>query len=204
MAVPELRPEATGLLLVDLQNDFLHPEGAYGRAGQSAPEITALPGRLAPLAAALRKAGGWIVSTQFTLVPGRGGAPFISAHLKELRPFLGKGDFCPGAWGHQLVEALQPADLAVEKVAYSAFYMTRLEWVLRRAGIATLIVGGIVTNGGVASTVRDAHVRDLQTIVLSDGCAAFRPEVHEAALADLATVATIVPCAEMLDALVRR
>ena len=204
MAVPELRPEATGLLLVDLQNDFLHPEGAYGRAGQSAPEITALPGRLAPLAAALRKAGGWIVSTQFTLVPGRGGAPFISAHLKELRPFLGKGDFCPGAWGHQLVEALQPADLSVEKVAYSAFYMTRLEWVLRRAGIETLIVGGIVTNGGVASTVRDAHVRDLKTIVLSDGCAAFRPEVHDAALADLATVATIVPCAEMLDALVRR
>ncbi len=198
MAVPELRPEATGLLLVDLQNDFLHPEGAYGRAGQSAPEIAALPGRLAPLAAALRAAGGWIVSTQFTLVPGRGGEPFISAHLKELRPFLGKGDFCPGAWGHQLVEALQPADLTVEKVAYSAFYMTRLEWVLRRAGIETLIVGGIVTNGGVASTVRDAHVRDLRTIVLSDGCAAFRPEVHEAALADLATVATVVSCAEAL------
>lgn len=203
MAVSELRPEATGLLLVDLQNDFLHPEGAYGRAGQSAPEIAALPGRLAPLAAALRAAGGWIVSTLFTLVPGRGGEPFISAHLKELRPFLGKGDFCPGAWGHQLVDALQPADLTVEKVAYSAFYMTRLEWVLRRAGIETLIVGGIVTNGGVASTVRDAHVRDLRTIVLADGCAAFRPEVHEAALADLATVATILPCTEMLEALKR-
>jgi len=198
MTIHDLRPEATGLLLVDLQNDFLHPEGAYGRAGQTAPEIAALPGRLAPLAAALRAAGGWIVSTQFTLVPGRGGEPFISAHLKELRPFLGKGDFRPGAWGHGLVEDLQPADLTVEKVAYSAFYMTRLEWVLRRAGIETLIVGGIVTNGGVASTVRDAHVRDLRTVVLSDGCAAFRPEAHEAALADLATVATVVPCAEAL------
>lgn len=196
MAVSDLRPEATGLLLVDLQNDFLHPEGAYGRAGQSAPEIAALPGRLAPLAAALRAAGGWIVSTQFTLVPGRAGEPFISAHLKELRPFLGKGDFCPGAWGHQLVDELQPAELTVEKVAYSAFYMTRLEWVLRRAGIETLIVGGIVTNGGVASTVRDAHVRDLRTIVLADGCAAFRPEVHAAALADLATVSQVVTCTE--------
>ena len=203
MGVSELRPEATGLLLVDLQNDFLHPEGAYGRAGQSAPEIAALPGRLAPLAATLRAAGGWIVSTLFTLVPGRDGEPFISAHLKELRPFLGKGDFCPGAWGHQLVDALQPADLTVEKVAYSAFYMTRLEWVLRRAGIETLIVGGIVTNGGVASTVRDAHVRDLRTIVLADGCAAFRPEVHEAALADLATVSQIATCAEVLGKLQR-
>ena len=198
MAILDLRPEATGLLLVDLQNDFLHPEGAYGRAGQTAPEIAALPGRLAPLAAALRAAGGWIVSTHFTLVPGRGGAPFIAAHLKELRPFLGKGDFRPGAWGHQLVEELQPADLTVEKVAYSAFYMTRLEWVLRRAGIETLIVGGIVTNGGVASTVRDAHVRDLRTLVLGDGCAAFRPEAHAAALADLSTVATVLSCAEAL------
>ncbi len=203
MAVPDLRPESTGLLLVDLQNDFLHPEGAYGRAGQSAPEIAALPGRLAPLAAALRAAGGWIVSTLFTLVPGRDGKPFISAHLKELRPFLGKGDFCPGAWGHQVVDELQPADLTVEKVAYSAFYMTRLEWVLHRAGIETLIVGGIVTNGGVASTVRDAHVRDLRTIVLADGCAAFRPEAHEAALADLATVSQIATCAEVLGKLQR-
>ena len=203
MAIQDLRPETTGLLLVDLQNDFLHPEGAYGRAGQSTTEIADLPGRLAPLAAALRRAGGWIVSTQFTLVPGRDGEPFISAHLKELRPFLGKGDFCPGTWGHQLVEDLLPADLTVEKVAYSAFYMTRLEWVLRRAGIETLIVGGIVTNGGVASTVRDAHVRDLRTIVLADGCAAFRPEVHDAALADLATVAQVATCAEVLGKLRR-
>ena len=25
----------TALMLVDMQNDFLHPKGAYGRAGQS-------------------------------------------------------------------------------------------------------------------------------------------------------------------------
>jgi len=201
MAVSDLRPEATGLLLVDLQNDFLHPEGAYGRAGQSAPEIAALPGRLAPLAAALRAAGGWIVSTQFTLVPGRAGEPFISAHLKELRPFLGKGDFCPGAWGHQLVDELQPAELTVEKVAYSAFYMTRLEWVLRRAGIETLIVGGIVTNGGVASTVRDAHVRDFETVVLEDGCAAFDDVVHRATIDSLASISAITTCAGLATAL---
>jgi len=198
MALQDFRPESTGLLLVDLQNDFLHPEGAYGRAGQSAPEIAALPGRLALLAAALRAAGGWIVSTLFTLVPGRNDEPFISAHLKELRPFLGEGDFCPGAWGHQLVEELQPADLTVEKVAYSAFYMTRLEWLLKRAGITDLIVGGIVTNGGVASTVRDAHVRDLHCTVLSDGCAAFSRAAHDSAIADLATVSRIATCAEAL------
>ncbi len=189
-------PAATALVLVDLQNDFLHPDGAYGRAGQGAEAIAALPARLRPLADAMRAAGGWIVSTHFTLVPGKGGAPLISEHLKRLRPFLGPGDFAPGTWGHRLVDELHPADLAVEKVAYSAFYMSRLEFVLRRAGIDTLVVGGIVTNGGVASTVREAHVRDLATVVLSDGCAAFRAEVHETAIGDLSTVSAVMTCAE--------
>ncbi|WP_349360902.1 cysteine hydrolase [Stappia sp.] len=196
MHAEPLDPTRTGLLIVDLQNDFLHPDGAYARGGQSSADIAALPERVLPVANALRKAGGWIVSTQFTLVPGKGGAPFISPHLKELRPFLRQGDFCPGQWGHQLVDALQPADLTVEKVAYSAFYMTRMEWVLRKAGIDTLFVCGIVTNGGVASTVRDAHVRDLSTYVLSDGCAAFSRETHERALGDLGTVARVVTCDE--------
>jgi nicotinamidase-related amidase len=184
-----------------MQNDFLHPEGAYGRAGQTSAAIAALPPRLKSVAAAMRAAGGWIVSTHFTLVPGRDGAPFISAHLKRLRPFLGKGDFAPGSFGQALIDELQPADLAVEKVAFSAFYMSRLEWVLRRAGIETLIFGGIVTNGGVASTVRDAHVRDFPCLVLSDGCAAFSAEAHDASIASLSTIARIATCDEVAAAL---
>ena len=191
-------PGSTALVLVDLQNDFLHARGAYGRAGQKSAAIAALPARLLPLARALRQAGGWIVSTHFTLVPGKGGEPFILDHLRKLRPFLAKGDFLPGGWGHALVDELQPADIGIEKVAYSAFYMSRMEFALRRAGIETLITGGIVTNGGVASTVRDAQVRDFQTVVLSDGCAAFKAQVHETAIADLATVSTVLTCVEAL------
>ncbi|HEX8164956.1 MAG TPA: cysteine hydrolase [Beijerinckiaceae bacterium] len=187
----------TALLLVDLQNDFLHPDGAYGRAGQTAPEIAALPARLKPLADRVRAHGGWIVATLFTLVPVKG-EPLISPHLKELRPFLKRGDFEPGAWGHRLVEALEPADVVIEKIAYSAFYMTRLEWVLRRCEVRRLIVAGIVTNGGVASTVRDAHVRDFDVTVLSDGCAAFSPEVHETAIAALRPVCRVATIAEAM------
>jgi len=190
------KPHGLALMLIDLQNDFLHPEGAYGRAGQKSGNIAQLPSRLTPLADLIRKKGGWIVSTQFTLVPGKKEEPFILEHLKQLRPFLGKGDFAPGSWGHQLVEELQPADLSVEKVAYSAFYMSRLEWVLRRAGIENLLFAGIVTNGGVASTVRDAHVRDFHTLVLKDGCAAFSEEVHQSALSDLSTVSNLINCEE--------
>lgn len=193
-----MNPGTTALLIVDLQNDFLHPEGAYGRAGQTAPAIAALPARLAPLARALRARGGVVVSTQFTLVPGRGGAPIIAPHLARLRPFLGRGDFEPGAWGHRLVDALQPADFTVEKIAYSAFHMTRLDWVLRKAGVETLLVCGIVTNGGVASTLRDAHVREFHTVLLTDGCAAFSAAAHDAAIASLATVSETATVAEAL------
>src|SRR5580693_3103972 len=146
----------TALLLVDLQNDFLHEKGAYGRAGQGSAAIAALPAKLKSLADLVRSRGGVVIATTFTLVPGRGGEPIISPHLKALRPFLKRGDFAPGSWGQQLVDELAPADCAVEKIAYSAFYMTRLEWILRRVGIDKLYVSGLVTNGGITSTVRDA------------------------------------------------
>ncbi len=194
-------PRRLGLLVVDLQNDFVHPDGAYARGGRSSAAIAALPARVAPVARAVRSAGGLVVSTLFTLVPGRGGAPMISPHLAALRPFLGPGDFAPGSWGQAMVDEIGPADLSVEKVAYSAFHATRLEWVLRKAGIDRLLVAGIVTNGGVASTVRAAHVRDVDCAVLSDGCAAFSEAAHEAALADLGSVAAIATCDAAIAAL---
>lgn len=191
-------PARTALLTIDLQNDFLHADGAYGRAGQGADSILDLPARIAPLRDALRNKGGTYVSAQFTLVPGPGGAPLIAPHLKKLRPFLTKGDFAPGGFGHSLVDALAPADYTVEKVNYSAFFQTRLEYILRALAIDTLIIGGIVTNGGVASTVRDAHLREIHTIVISDGCAAFKDDVHDATLISLGSVSDVVTCAEAL------
>ncbi len=55
---------------------------------------------------------------------------------------------------------------------------------------------GIVTNGGVASTVRDAHVREFHCTVLDDGCAAFSDEVHRAAIEGLRPVARIMSVAD--------
>lgn len=191
----------TALLLCDLQNDFIHPEGAYGRAGQASPAIAALPARLKPLAEAVRTEGGWIASTHFTLVPGKGGEPFIPEHLRELRPFLGRGDFAPGSWGHALVDDLAPSDLAVEKLGYDAFWNSRLEWVLRKAGVRRLLVAGIVTNGGVASTVRGAHVREFEVTLLEDGCAAFSDALHRAAVEGLRPVAAVTTVAQALASL---
>ena len=190
----------TALILGDLQNDFLHPDGAYGRAGQSDPAIAALPARLTPLVRLARERGILIVATLFTLVPGRGGEPIISPHLKSLRPFLKKGDFAPGSWGQGVIEPLAPADVTIEKIAYSAFHASRLEWVLRKCNIEQLYFTGIVTNGGVASTVRDAHVREFHCTVIQDGCAAFGDRVHDAAIEGLRPVAKVITVADAVAA----
>ncbi len=199
----DIDPVSAALLLIDTQNDTLHPDGAFGRAGQLAPEAASLAQRLKPTVDLVRSAGGWIISTLFTLVSDRSGEPFITDTMRSMRPFLRKGDFVPGTWGHRLVEPLAPADITVEKIAFSGFYMTRLEWVLHQARIKTLVIAGCSTNGSISSTARDAHLRDFQIIVLDDGCIAFPAEAHRAAINDLMAIAT-VRSSKDLPALLKR
>jgi len=194
-----LNPEKTALLLIDMQNDFLHPDGAYGQGGQSSPLMDPLPAKLKGVASAIRSAGGWVVSSHFTILTGKGGEPFIAPHLKSIRPFLGRGHFESGAWGHDVIEALKPVDMKVEKVAYSAFHQSRLQYALEKAEVDTLVIGGIVTNGGVASTVRAAHVLGYHTLVLDDGCAAFSQQAHDAAIASLSTISPVMSSGALIE-----
>lgn len=192
----------TALVIIDLQNDFLDPKGAYARGGDTNPPALLLPARVAEVARSLKAKGGMVVASQFTLWPDASGEPMVSPHLKALRPYLQKGDFAPGSWGQANVDALAGlVDVSVCKVAYSAFFNTQLDWVLRRAGIESVAVCGIVTNGGVASTVRDAHMRDYRTLVLADGCAAFGEERHQTSLADMRNVAEVTDCAAFIRSL---
>ena len=73
-----------------------------------------------------------------------------------------------------------------------------MEHVLQGLGIDTLVVAGIVTNGGVASTVRDAHMRGYRIILLTDGCGAFKSDVHDATLVSLGSVVEQETCADFL------
>ncbi len=192
----------TALIIVDLQNDFLSPQGAYARGNTVSAEALLLPARVAPVAQALKAQGGYVAASQFTLWPDAKGEPMVSPHLLEKRPFLRKGDFAPGSVGQANVPELNDCvDLVVCKVAYSAFFNTQLDWVLRKADIETVVVCGIVTNGGVASTARDAHLRDYNVVVLSDGCAAFSDALHQASLADLASIGKVTTCSEFVSSL---
>lgn len=194
-----LDPKTTALVLIDLQNDAMHPKGAYGRAGLTSDLVNALPGRLAPLAEALRKRDGWIVATHMTILEGKKGEPLLSEHMRQLRPFLKRGDFQQGSWGHKMVEELGEADLHIDKFAFSAFYMTALEWMLRHIKVDTVLIAGLTTPVSIATTLRDAVLRDFKGIVLSDGVAAFEPKQHRSALAELANIAPVKTCAAVRE-----
>jgi ureidoacrylate peracid hydrolase len=184
----------SALLLIDLQNDFLHPRGAYARGGASASQLAALPQKIPALVQWARAQHIPVVASRFTLWPGANGEPLIAPALARLRPFLRRGDFTAGGWGHSVIDQLGVPEFCVDKVAYSAFHQTQLDWVLRKRGVEHLVIAGIVTNGGVASTARDAHVHEYRVTVLSDACAAFTPQAHETSLADMAQIATVTTC----------
>jgi nicotinamidase-related amidase len=86
-----------------------------------------------------------------------------------------------GTPGACFVDELKPlaGDHIVWKRRSNAFYSSDLELMLRRWGVDTVIITGVVTNGCVANTIRGAQERDLHVIVLSDCCAAMMPEDDE-------------------------
>lgn len=73
-------------------------------------------------------------------------------------------------------------EMVFTKTSASAFNSTDLDDVLRRMGIHTIILTGIVTDGCVELTARDAADRGYDVTLVSDGCSAGRRSTHEAAL----------------------
>jgi nicotinamidase-related amidase len=64
--------------------------------------------------------------------------------------------------------APRPGDYYIRKHAYSGFYATRLEPLLRNLGVASLVVVGIRLDGCLGATLMDAHHRNFQSILLRD------------------------------------
>lgn len=88
----------------------------------------------------------------------------------------------PGSTERALWPALepQPDDLVLDKQTLSPFNGTAVDQYLRNMGIENLIVAGVLTNGAVETTARNAGDRGFNAIVVEDACAALSPEDHEA------------------------
>ncbi len=83
----------------DLQNDFASWRVASGRGGAKAVHVSAIVPRARIAADAVRSAGGVVIGTIFTLVPGRDGKAADRAAPEEDASFPRQRDFHSGRWG---------------------------------------------------------------------------------------------------------
>jgi len=179
------------LLVIDMQNGFLHPEGSVTRNDQPMFEVERVVAETVNLVAEARTAGLPVVYTQHVFRPDYFDVP---ARLRS-RDLFTEGDeaLVKGSWDAAVADELKPLDTEalVEKNRYDAFLYTDLELVLRTLGVGRLLVCGVATNVCVESTVRSAEQRDFEVTVASD-CTSGPADYHHAALASMTYIAEVV------------
>ena len=178
-------PDATALLVIDMQNGFCHPSGSFAQLGLDVSMCAAAIPGCKSLVSAARAADVPVVFTRYVYRPDyRDGGVLVH----DLMPALASAkSLAAGTWDAALVDELQPgaADFVVDKNRYSAFYGTGLEPILTSLGVRRLVICGVTTNMCVETTARDASQRDYHTFVVSDATGELDRARHETALATL-------------------
>jgi ureidoacrylate peracid hydrolase len=178
-----LDPKSTALLVVDMQNAFVHPKGFahVEKAEGIVPNINRL-------AAALRDAGGTVIWIRVSVADsGRGAwAMYFDHFTPEDERENWRAQLMPGHFSHEFCAGLdiRAADWIVDKDRFSAFIQdaSPLEERLRDASIDTVLVTGTLTNCCCESTARDAMMRDFRTLMIADANAAKTDADHIAGL----------------------
>ncbi|MGF1497129.1 MAG: cysteine hydrolase family protein [Elainellaceae cyanobacterium] len=176
------------LLVVDMQNDFCHPDGWLAHIGV---DVSPARGAIAPLQSlipALRAAQIPIIWVNWGNRPD---LLNISAGLRHVYNPTGKGvglgDPLPkngapvltkGSWAAAVVDELEqrPEDIYVDKYRMSGFWDTPLDSILRNLGRTTLFFGGVNADQCVMATLQDANFLGYDCILLRDGTATTSPD----------------------------
>ncbi len=118
-----------------------------------------------------------------------------------LAPLYDAGYLRLGSKGTEvhLAVAPQEGDLDIVKNRVGAFWGTRLDMILRSKGIDRLYVSGVSTTYAVSSTVREAHDRDLDIVIIEDACAAVSQSEHEAVIAALRPLAGTITTSDAVE-----
>ena len=69
-------------------------------------------------------------------------------------------------------------DAIIGKTRYSAFFAAELDNLLRKAGVADLIIIGVLTNCCCETTAPDAFVRDYRVFFVRDATATATEDLH--------------------------
>lgn len=172
--MPEVLPQQSALVIIDLANDFVFPGGVIADAGGPAYQVRAqaiLP-NLRRLVAAAREAGVLVVYATDAHTPA-------DSELAKWPPHAMKGTH----WA-EVVPDLRPApgDLVIEKTTYSPFVSTGIEAELSRRGIRRLYITGLHTDCCARHTSGDAFQRGYDLVWVTDALQAFTDEAHQAGL----------------------
>jgi biuret amidohydrolase len=95
----------------------------------------------------------------------------------------------PDTFDYQILDALQPRmdELVIRKNSIGAFNSSQIDQILRNMRITGLVIVGVITEGCVETTARDAADRGYDCILVEDGCASdMGDETHEASLLSFA------------------
>jgi ureidoacrylate peracid hydrolase len=169
----EISPQRTAVLVVDMVNDYLLPEGAMPLADSSG----VIAGNLR-LVALAREAGAlvvWIRPGHNELADG--------LFRKRIPHAIGESE---GAQIHSALEAL-PDERILRKRRYSAFFQTDLDLYLREHDIQRVVVSGVALNICVRSTVHDAFFNNYDVWVPPEAAEATGPREAESTLYDIST-----------------
>jgi ureidoacrylate peracid hydrolase len=182
---PEPRVAKSSLLVIDMQNGFCHPDGAFAKLGLDVSMCNAAIEGCRDLVDAAHEVGVPVIFTRYILRPDLKDAGFL---LHAGKPALiGTKSLVYGAWDAELVDELKPEgdDFVIDKTRYSAFYGTSLESILGTLGVRDLVVAGVTTNICVDSTVRDASYRDYPSFVAEDATGELEKDRHDITLRTL-------------------
>lgn len=166
------------VIVVDMQNDYCHPDGAIANSGIDVSAVKKIIPRLRCLLNASKEHSVPIIFLQTNHEKSTDSEAWLSRFPDGVNPICRTG-----SWGAEFFEvAPQSDDIIVKKHRYSGFVHTRLESVLQTLKIETLIITGVSTNLCVESTAREGFMLDYRIVLMKDACAAFSQEEHDMSL----------------------
>ena len=179
--------ERTAIVTIDMQYLDAHPDYGLGRRAKEAgtfellrpffDDVASIIPNIQRLQNVARRSGVEVIHVR--IVPRTEDArecPPIT-RLRKLR-------YPRSSPEGDILKELEPQgdEISLTKITSSAFLSTELELILRNLRIDTLVFCGVITNGCVESSVRDARDLGFMPIIASDGCATWTREMHERSL----------------------
>lgn len=164
----------TALILVDMQNSFLHPDGE--NFYPAAPEVIA---PCLDLLGAAEKSGAVIIH-----VCDRHREGFVDFEQPRLPAHCVTGGFSA-----EFFEGFgpkgRPNEIQISKRRYSAFFATELSLFLNEQGVKRVVIAGVKTNVCVRATATDAFGNGFDVFVVGAAVNTNRANLGEASLEDI-------------------